>query len=288
MLPRMIEQRGDDYVIGADRARFAIRPARGGMVTRFEVGNVPVMYMDDATLADPAKNVRGGNPVLFPSPGKLSGDAWARGSHSGAMSQHGFARNLPWRVLGTIDGASPAIAVELTSTEQTRAQFPWPFSLQMTYSICSDDTLRIDQRVENRGDTPMPFGVGFHPYFRVAQADKPRARIATNATRAFDNVAKRDVDIPPVGIDLTAAEVDLHLLDHKANECELVSATGRVTVRGSAEFTHWVVWTVAGKDFVCVEPWTCPGNALNTGDRLLTLAPNQPRSLWVELSFRTR
>ncbi len=287
----MIEQRGEDYVIGADRARFTIRPARGGMVTKFEVGDTSVMYLDDATLADPTKNVRGGNPVLFPSPGKLAGDAWARGGHSGKMGQHGFARNLPWRVLGTIDGASPAIALELASTDQTRAQFPWPFSLQMTYSICNDDTLRIDQRVENRGASDsgaMPFGVGFHPYFRVTQAEKADARIATTATRAFDNGGKREVDVPPIGIDLTAAEVDLHLLDHRGTECDLVTATGRTTLRGSREFTHWVMWTVAGKDFVCVEPWTCPGNALNTGDRLMTLAPGQARSLWVEISFRTR
>jgi galactose mutarotase-like enzyme len=53
-------------------------------------------------------------------------------------------------------------------------------------------------------------------------------------------------------------------------------------VRGSPEFTHFVVWTLEGKDFVCVEPWTSPGNALNTGDRLLTLQPGESKTIWVE------
>jgi galactose mutarotase-like enzyme len=43
-----------------------------------------------------------------------------------------------------------------------------------------------------------------------------------------------------------------------------------------------VVWTLEGKDFVCVEPWTCPGNALNTGERLMTLGKGETRALWVE------
>jgi galactose mutarotase-like enzyme len=78
-------------------------------------------------------------------------------------------------------------------------------------------------------------------------------------------------------------EVDLHLLDHGSTECSLISPTGTVTLRGSAEYTHWVVWTLAGRDFVCLEPWTCPGNAINTGDRLLTLAPGATRTLWLEI-----
>ena len=45
-----------------------------------------------------------------------------------------------------------------------------------------------------------------------------------------------------------------------------------VVLEGSPEMTRWVIWTLAGKDFVCLEPWTCPGDALNTGDRLTVRA----------------
>jgi galactose mutarotase-like enzyme len=135
----------------------------------------------------------------------------------------------------------------------------------------------------------MPFGAGFHPYFHVKSSEKPLTRILTKATRAFDNVRKADIELPrSVGedtmarIDLTQKEVDLHLLDHGSEPCTLALPSGGVIVRGSPEYSHWVVWTLEGKDFVCVEPWTCPGNALNTGDRVLTLAPGETRTLWVE------
>ena len=273
-----------DLVVANEHARFTLRPSRGGMVTGYSVGAHAVMFMDGDSLADLTKNVRGGNPVLFPSPGKLAGDAWAHGGKHGAMKQHGFARNLPWRVLGSLDGAAPSVALELASTPDTRAQFPWDCALQMTYSLCGA-TLRIDQRVENRGDAPMPFGVGFHPYFAVEDADKKAARIETRAHRAFDNVTKQDVDLV---IDLSQKEVDLHLLDHGSTESALVFPGGEVRIRGSREYTHWVVWTLQGRDFVCLEPWTCPGNALNTGDRLIVLPPGGAHSLWLEITFTAR
>ena len=102
----------------------------------------------------------------------------------------------------------------------------------------------------------------------------------TSTTPAFDNVTKKTV---PLVIDLAGPETDLHFADHGAKPCTLEWASGAMVVRGSEDFTHWVLWSIPGKDFVCVEPWTCPGNALNTGERLLVLAPGETRTLWVEM-----
>jgi galactose mutarotase-like enzyme len=256
-----------------------IAPSRGGMATRFRVGARDVFYLDEATLLDETKNVRGGSPVLFPSPGKLQGDAWARAGRGGVLKQHGFARNLPWAVQAR--GDSDATLV-LASTPSTREAYPWDFRVTMRY-VVRPRALRIEHTIADTGAeaAPLPFGFGFHPYFAFTQADKASLAVATRATRAFDNVAKADVALSGA-IDLTAPEVDLHLLDHGSTE----SAVGDVLVRTSPEYTHWVVWTLRGKDFVCLEPWTCPGNALNTGDRLIELARGASRSLWVEYALR--
>jgi len=255
-----------------------IAPHRGAIACRFDVGKTRVLFMDQETLRDPTKNVRGGVPVLFPTPGKLVDDKWSYAGKSGSMKQHGFARNQAWRV--TERGAATAV-LTLESSDETRAQFPWDFTFDMLFTV-KGTTLRLDQKITNKSATPMPFGVGFHPYFEVPDAAKARTRVTTNAKRAFDNVTKKTIDL--AGIDLTQKEVDLHLLDHGSTESSLIHPGGTVTLRGSEEYTHWVVWTLAGRDFVCLEPWTCPGNAINTGDRLLTLAPNATRSLWLEIT----
>jgi galactose mutarotase-like enzyme len=258
-----------------------LAPARGGMVIGFSVAGRELLYLDRATFDDPAANVRGGVPVLFPSPGKLAGDAWSWGGLHGAMKQHGFARTLPWEVsaTGADDGAWATLV--LRATEATRAQYPWDFRASYTYRL-RGSALAIEMRIENLGVSPMPFGVGFHPYFAVRDADKPAVRIPTRATRAFDNRAKREV--PFQGFDLTADEVDLHLLDHGAPEASLSVGDLSIVLTGSPELTHWVVWTLRGRGFVCLEPWSCPGNALNTGDRLLVLGPGEARSLWVRMA----
>jgi galactose mutarotase-like enzyme len=249
------------------------------MITAFEVDGAPVLYMDEATLADPAQHVRGGVPILFPSPGKLEADLWRRDGRHGVLKQHGFARDLPWRVASA---EAAKIVLELAATDATRAEYPWDFALELAYAL-RDTTLRIELWIANRGDAPMPFGFGVHPYFYVRDADKAKVRIATAATRAYDNVAKRDVAI--AGIELVRPEVDLHLIDHDATASALRTPAGEIRVRGSAEFTQWVVWTLAGRDFVCLEPWTCPRNALNTGEHVLVLAPGESRQLWLEIAF---
>jgi galactose mutarotase-like enzyme len=255
-----------------------IEPARGGIVTRFDIGDRRVLFMDAATLRDPTKNVRGGIPVLFPSPGKLTGDAWSYAGHRGAMKQHGFARNLPWRV---VQSSASAATLTLAANDETRAQFPWDFVVEQTIAV-RGTSLRLDQRITNRGASAMPFGFGFHPYFFVPDAAKRDTTIATRATKAFDNVTKQTIEL--TGIDLTRPEVDLHLLDHGSTACAIVSPGGTIQLRGSAEYTRWVVWTLAGRDFVCLEPWTCPGDALNTGEQLLVLAPMASRTLSLEIA----
>jgi galactose mutarotase-like enzyme len=256
-----------------------IAPERGGMVTRFAVGPRELFYLDEATFRDATKNVRGGNPVLFPSPGPLANDRFTWGGRSGSMKQHGFARNRPWTVTSSSDRS---LSLELISDEATRGQFPWDFRVLHSYSL-SGRCLRVAQWVENNSNSPMPFAFGFHPYFFVRDADKSQTKIETSATRAFDNVTKKEIDVGGP-IDLTQKEVDLHLFDHGKTEAVLDLADGAyIIVRASPEYHRWVIWTLAGKDFVCLEPWTAGADALNQDGKAIVLAPGETKELFVEI-----
>lgn len=259
-------------------------PERGALVTSFVVGGRELLFLDESTLLDRTKNVRGGIPVLFPSPGKLEGDAFVREGRHGRMKQHGFARTLPWRVVRSRSDEGAEVTLALVSSEDTLAAYPWAFRVELTFRL-SGPRLRIGVEVENGSNEPMPFGFGFHPYFVVA--DKARARIETRATRAFDNVTKTTG--PFRGFDFTAAEVDIHLLDHPDRNCVLTLPDGAgIEVSASPEFGTWVVWALSGRDFICLEPWTAPGNALNTGAGLQSAGPGERRELWVEVAFAPR
>lgn len=263
-------------------ATAVIAPARGGMVTRFSVGGRELFYLDEATLLDPTKSLRGGNPVLFPSPGPLAGGRLAWGGRSGSMQNHGLARQRPFSVVA-VDGTSATLRLEADAS--TLAEFPWRFVLELRYAL-EGGALVMEARIGNHDDAPLPFAFGLHPYFRVPAEEKAKLSIPTRATRAWDNFGKRMVDVS-APIDVGAArEVDLHLEDHGGSEATLVLADGaRVVVRCSEEFGRWVVWTQPGKGFVCLEPWTAAANAINTGERLLVIEPGSERVLRASISL---
>ncbi len=272
----------ETVTLASGEARLVVAPARGGMVTRFDVSGRPVLFLDEASLLDLGKNVRGGIPVLFPSPGPLANERFERAGASGSMKQHGFARQARWSVSAQ---SETECTLELLSSDETRAQFPWDFTLRLRYALAGT-TLTVATTIENRSATDLPFALGFHPYFHVPDADKARCRLATDATRGFDNVTKTTVDVVSP-IDLTPKEVDLHLANHTPHEATLERANGdRIVVAADAAFGRWVVWTLAGKDFVCLEPWTAPANALNTGEDLLAVAAGASRTLTISISSR--
>jgi len=251
-----------------------VAPERGGMVTGFAVGGRELLYLDRESFEDRGKNVRGGNPVLFPSPGMLTDGRFSRDGQSGLMKQHGFGRTMAWAVAARSTEGAASVTLELVSDATTLAQFPWEFVARYNYSL-RGARLEILMEVENRDGKVLPCGLGFHPYFRVPAADKGAMEIETGATRAWDNVAKAEVAFS--GFALGSGEVDLHLQDHGSTVCAMrwPGLGGLVRLEGSAAFTHWVVWTLQGRDFVCVEPWTCPGDALNTGERLMMVGPGE-------------
>lgn len=249
----------------SDDTEVTIAPERGAIVTSFRTRDREWLYLDQATLNDRSKNVRGGIPLLFPTPGKLENDRWSRAGKTGSLTQHGLARNRAW----SVDARGESrVALSIRADDETLASYPWRFVANVTYALASN-ALEIRFDIVNEDAIAMPFALGLHPYFLVR--DKSSARMPTPASLAYDNVVKRDV--PFRGFDFTQGEVDLHLLDHGSSSAQLDVDGGTLSIDCSPEFLRWVIWTLPGKDFICVEPWTAPGNALNSGESLLELAP---------------
>ncbi|MFL6547428.1 MAG: aldose epimerase, partial [Povalibacter sp.] len=202
----------------AAKSSASIAPERGAIVTSFKVAGRELLYLDAATFEDPSKNVRGGIPILFPSPGKLVNDSWAIDGHKGSMKQHGFARTQAWTVLTSSDHQ---VSLQLLSDQATLEQFPFPFAATLNLELVGT-RLRLSMAIENTGTEVMPFGLGYHPYFKVT--DKSHASIETDATQQFDNLTKSTG--PFRGFDLAAKEVDLHVLDQRMRHMPLHLADG--------------------------------------------------------------
>jgi galactose mutarotase-like enzyme len=261
-------------------AQLEVVPERGGIILGWRVGDRALLYLDAERYANPSLSIRGGIPILFPICGNLVNDTYTLNGKAYRLKQHGFARDLPWQVIDQRVGDPVSLTVGLDSNEQTRADYPFDFQLAFTYRLF-DTALELHQRYTNRSTEAMPFAAGFHPYFNVADKTQlafeiPSSEYTVKQTQAvcpFDGSFDFEQDEIDVAFQAVTRQV--------ATVSDRQQAT-KLTFGYSEAFSTLVFWTVKGKDFYCLEPWTAPRNAMNTGDSLLHLDPG----VSLELVFR--
>lgn len=253
------------------QSRLEIVPERGGMVTNWRIQGQDILYLDAERFANPQQSVRGGIPILFPICGDIPGDVYLHRGQSYTLKRHGFARDLPWEVSDRSTQDCASLTLTLNSNDQTRAAYPFDFQIRFTYQL-QGQFLKILQRYENHSPEPMPFSTGLHPYFWVT--DKSQLAFEIPATQMQDQIMK--ANHPFTGnFDLTQDEIDVALFPLLRQEASLTNHRRnlQITLRYSDLYTTLVFWTVQGKGYVCLEPWSAPRNAINTGEYLTTLEP---------------
>jgi len=264
-------------------ARMEVVPERGGIVTRWSVGDREVLYLDEARFADPSLSIRGGIPILFPICGNLPNDTYLYKGQAYSLKQHGFACNLPWSVVEQSTEGEASLTLELTSTDETRRLYPFAFQLRFSYRL-RGNTLAIHQEVTNLSPQPMPFSLGLHPYFQVS--DKMTLQLDLPATE-FRSHQDGSVQSFDGHFDWRQEEIDVLFANLSGQAaCGVDTAAGtKLTMSYTDPYTMLVFWTVQGKDFYCLEPWTAAKNAMNTGDRLLQLDPDMTLGTTVHLAL---
>jgi galactose mutarotase-like enzyme len=256
-------------------------PERGGIVSRFEVGHRPIFFLDRESLNDTSKNVRGGNPVLFPICGPLVDGKCEINGQSYAMKQHGFARNLPWTVVGSEASAdSASLSLRLESDATTREQYPCDFRVDFTYRL-TPDSLKIEQRYENLSDQAMPFYAGFHPYFTAPEKGAVELQVAATQLDDFISGSWRDAE-PVINFD---AAPETNGAYHNVGENRVRFANFGLPCAVEIEFAppyqHIVIWALKDKPFICVEPWMGLNKSLNTGVSVVHLPAGETLETFV-------
>ncbi|MFE4107788.1 aldose epimerase family protein [Almyronema epifaneia] len=263
-------------------ARLEIVTERGGLVSHWQLQGRDVLYFDAERFADASKSVRGGIPILFPICGNLPDNTYTLDGQNYPLKQHGFARDLAWEVSDRGTDQSAHLTLILNSNEETQQVYPFDFQLAFTYRL-QGNTLTIEQQVTNRSDQPMPFSLGLHPYFLTT--DKSQLKFEIPSNRYQDQISK-DIHTFNGEFDWTAAEIDIAFFNLERPSAVVTNyeQETRLTLEWSEAYPVLVFWTVAGKDYYCLEPWTGPRNAFNTGDHLITLPPHATQTLQVKLT----
>jgi len=261
------------YILSDETANSTLEvvPERGGIATSWLVEGKEMLYLDAERFANPDQTVRGGIPILFPICGNLADKTYTYKGVSRQLDRHGFARDLPWTATEQVTEGCAALTLVLKSDEKTQAVYPFDFQLAFTYQI-KGNSLEIVQEYTNLGVEPMPFSSGLHPYFFAP--DK------TNLRFQIPGMQYRDRNTDSKGyftgvFDPTLDEIDISF-DELTGLAAIVTDAARglrLTLSYNSSYGKLIFWMLEGKDFYCLEPWTAPGNALNTGEHLIYLQP---------------
>ena len=105
--------------------------------------------------------------MLFPVVGKLKGGHTVINGRTFEIPQHGFARDLKFEPITKLDNFH---SYKLVSDKYTLVRYPFEFELYNTYRQ-EENKLIFIYKVINTGDSPMTFGLGSHPAFKIDSDD---------------------------------------------------------------------------------------------------------------------
>jgi galactose mutarotase-like enzyme len=124
----------------------------------------------------------------------------------------------------------------------------------------------------NQDEQPMPFYAGYHPYFQVE--DKNQLEIEIPSQTHTESINNSMVDNR---FNFEQEEINVFYQDLTAQSIHITDPAQKrkINVRFDPIYKHIVVWTLKGKNFICVEPWMASTDALNSKEDLVYIQPGQ-------------
>ena len=206
---------------------------------------------------------------------------------------HGLVQFTDFEILDASDSA-----VRLGAFIPPQHGWPFPLEVEVEYRA-EPGGLGCTHRVRNLADAPAPYATGAHPYLRIGEFDTADLRITVPAEQ-YVEVDERlnPLDVLPVEgtrfdlrggrlireLDLDTAYAALTPVDGAVAWLEAPDGS-RLSLLQDADWRYAQVfttpiWPDAGapgglRTAVTVEPMTALPNALNSGDGLVWLEPDE-------------
>lgn len=238
--------------------------------------------------------------VLVPWPNRVRDGRWTL---AGSVQQldltepakgnasHGLLRNTGYRVTDRSDAA-----VTLSASVFPQHGYPFHLETSVRYELV-DDGILVRHGIRNAGEGAAPVGIGCHPFLRVGDtpardltATVTGARMLVTDDRSLPvgevDVAGTDRDaragLPLGGVDLDTTYTALEPVDGRVRHRLTAPSGEAVELHADPAFTWAQVFTSSvyeseeGRiDAVAIEPMTCPPDALNSGEGLTWLQPDE-------------
>lgn len=218
------------------------------------------------------------SPILFPFIGKLEGGGFRYNGTFYEMDKHGFARDMDYQVVAQ-EKDSVVLAIEDTAV--TLSKFPFPFRLEVAYSL-EANSVSEQWKLYNKGGETMYFSMGGHPAFacplvengvRNGKRTDCFVKLYGVDDRKMPSITEINVSDGlltgktfPVAVKGGVFPIEEHIFDKDAlvfasqgvTAVGLLNAEGKEYVRIEASSCPvWGIWSMptSQASYVCIEPW---------------------------------
>ncbi len=268
-----------------DGIELEIAPLRGGGIVKFQVNAVDIFRPWDRENLSPLAL---SNFPLVPFSGRIENGRFQIGGREINLpitadvdpqhAIHGHGWQVPWHIM-----AKGTESLHLRY-EHTADAWPWAYRSDQVFTLTpSGYTHEIS--IENLGATPMPAGLGLHPYF---------PRKGAGVETKFTGKWKLGPDRIPQELEPITGNVDWfggpqidHGFERDGGGAILLSwPTHLLTITPNDDLPHTVIYVPSCEDYFCVEPVSHTANAINHGG-MRWLSPNEKWTTCVDFSVST-
>lgn len=201
-------------------------------------------------------------PILFPIVGTLKDNQYRHKGQTYALSRHGFARDMEFEV---VDKTANTVVFSLKATEETKANYPFDFELQIGYTLV-ENSLNIEYKIINKMDERMPFSIGGHPAFALPKnftsyaLEFEQQETLESFTLENDLLSNTKVNIAlnervlPLSYSLFEKDA---LIFKKLNskKISILEENKPILNFYFEDFKNFGIWTKMNAPFICLEPW---------------------------------
>jgi aldose 1-epimerase len=192
---------------------------------------------------------------------------------------HGLAPyGLQWEV---VDEREDGLRAQVEFDRERLELFPFPHRLSVEVTL-GDDGLTIQTTLSAAAAVPVPVAFGYHPYLVLPGVPRPEWEVEL----PVDQRLVLDDNLIPTGEEEAPGFRGGPLEDRSLDDAYTMPERPRpFTVAGGGRtlgieflegYTHAQVFAPAGKDLICFEPMTAPGNALRSHEGLRLAPPGEP------------
>lgn len=202
------------------------------------------------------------SPILFPIVGSLKNNSYHNNNSIFHLQRHGFAREMDFDVLEQSNGK---VVFSLKETAATLEKYPFKFELQISYTLTNSE-LKIGFNVINNNPFSMPFSIGAHPAFAIANKfesyellfEKSENLVVSKLENDLISNSTYKLPIENNSLPLTYSLFENDALIFKTIESKSVTICENgipfLKVHYN-DFPSLGIWTKSQAPFICIEPW---------------------------------